>query len=295
MQYQKKLQGALYVFLSAILYGSYGVWSVLLGPDFGTFFQAYVRAFLVLSFLIPLCMYYKSWIRIDVRDYKKFSWLIFCVIFTQAPIYYAYQHSGIGITNLIFFSTLLIVQFLFGRFLLKEKFSWIKIISLILALAGLFFVFKNSLGAFSFLALSMAILSGLASGAQSASTKLIPKKYSAIQISILSWGTSLITHMPISLYLGEKQLVPSFSMAWFYMLSFALCGLLTFILVIQGYKYIEASIGGLIGLLEVVFAIIFGYLFFHENLTMVIVFGGAVILFAAILPYMHEIGKKYMK
>ena len=288
----KKLRGALCVFLSAILYGSYGIWSVLLGADFGIFFQAYARAFLVLLFLIPLCIYSKAWTKIDVRDYKNFSWLIFCVIFTQAPIYYAYQHAGIGITNLVFFSTLLITQFLFGRLLLKEKFSRAKIVSLALAVMGLFFVFKNSLGLFSILALSMATLSGIASGAQSASTKLIPKKYSAIQISILSWGTSLITHLPVSLYLGERQVIPQFSLAWLYMLCFAVCGLLTFLLVIRGYKYIEAGIGGLIGLLEVVFAVTFGYLFFHEHLTAAIIFGGAIILAAAVLPHLHEIGKR---
>lgn len=289
---KEQIKGVLLVFLSSILFGSYGIWSVLAGKDFGVFFQGYIRALMVLLFLIPLCFYLKSWKEIERKDYKIFGLFSLFVVFTQAPLYYAFQNSGVGIASLVFFATYLIIQYIFGGLFLGEKIGKIKIISFVLAIIGLLFIFNTSLGVFSLFALVMASVNGVASGAEIASTKLIPTKYGIIQTSIIGWIAIVITHLPLSLMVGERQLTPAFSIEWVAMLCFAIAGMLAFMFVVYGYKYVEASIGGLIGLLEIIFAIIFGVLVFHEKLTSSIVVGCLIILSAAMLPYLFEIYKK---
>lgn len=281
----KKLKGSLLVFLSSILFGSYGIWSILAGRDFGIFFQGYVRALIVLLFLVPLCIYFKSWITIEKRDYKSFVWFSLFTVFTQAPLYYAFQNSGIGIASLVFFATYLITQYIFGRLFLGEEIGKVKITSLVLAIIGLLFIFNTSLGVFSLFALIMASINGVASGAEIASTKLIRKEFGAIQTSIIGWVAVVITHLPLSLLFGEKQVMVSLSIHWIAMLCFAISGMLAFMFVIYGYRTVEASIGGLIGLLEIVFAIIFGYFVFGEQITISIIIGSIIILCSASLPY----------
>lgn len=282
-----QLKGTVLVFISSILFGSYGIWAVLIGKSFGIFFQGYVRSILVLIILIPICVYLKSWRKIEKKDYKLFLWFSLFVVFTQAPLYYAFQNSGVGIASLVFFATYLITQYIFGSVILKEKIGKIKSISLILAIVGLFFIFNTSLGIFSLLALFMASLNGIASGFEVAYTKLLTK-YNPIQTSIIAWSAIAMTHFPISILIGEKQIAPTFSSQYLSMVCFAAAGALAFFLVVYGYKYVEASIGGLIGLFEIIFAIIFGAIIFGEKITPSIIIGSIIILTSASLPYIFK-------
>ena len=283
---KQSLKGSLFVFLSALLFGSYGIWAVLLGSDFGPFFQGYVRALLVLLVLVPIVFLQKSWVPVSFVDLKKYSWCMIFGIFTQAPLYYAFQNAGVGISSLIFFCMLLITSYVVGFTLLKEVPTKVKIISLILSVVGLLFTFFNSLESFSLIALILAAVNGVASGGEVATTKLIPEKFNALQTSIMVWGAIFVTHLPLSLLFGELQIIPKFDIHWLAMLGFTVAGILGFLLVIEGFKHVDASIGGLIGLLEIVFAIIFGALVFSESITLSIIVGSLLIIGAAVLPYL---------
>ncbi len=282
------LKGSIFVFLSALLFGSYGIWAVLLGSDFGVFFQGYVRSLLVLIILIPIVLFKKAWKPLTKNDWIRYAWCCGFGVFTQAPLYYAFQHAGVGISSLIFFSALLITSYAVGFVLLNESFTKIKVVSFVLASIGLVFTFFRSLEAFSLLALLLAAVNGVASGGEVATTKLVPEKFSALQTTIMIWGSIFITHLIASLVVGEHQVIPAFNMQWAAMLGFTLAGVLAFWLVVEGFKYVDASIGGLIGLLEVIFAILFGILVFHEHLTMPVLIGAVLIIGAAMLPHFQK-------
>ena len=98
----QNLKGQLFVLLSAVLFGSYGIWAVLLGSDFGVFFQGYVRSFLVLLILVSIMVLTNSWKPLTKSDMKAYAWCCGFGIFTQAPLYYAFQHAGVGIVSLVF-------------------------------------------------------------------------------------------------------------------------------------------------------------------------------------------------
>jgi len=61
-----------------------------------------------------------------------------------------------------------------------------------------------------------------------------------------------------------------------------------FWLIIAGLKYTEASKGELIGLLEIVFTILFELLLFGETLTPKIIAGGLLIIVVAASPHIGE-------
>lgn len=282
----KKLDvnGAVLIFLSTLLYGSYGVWSVLLGKDFGIFFQDYVRAIIVLLFLIPICIYTKSWKKIEKENYKNFLAVSLFGSLVQVPLYYAYQNAGIGITNLVSFLFSILASFLFGKLFFGEKMVLRKWIALFFGSLGLFLLFYNSLGSYSLLALIMAGVGGFLFGGETSLSKLISNNFSALQISIVSWVIGIIVCLPLSLIFNEKQIVPRLDFHWVVMFIFAIVGLLSFYLVIEGYKKIDAGTGGLISIFEAVFGVAFGVVLFGEKLTVNIIFGSLLILFAAVLP-----------
>ena len=280
----KSFTGYIMIFISAIGFGSYGVWSKFIGEDFGIFYQGWVRSALVLLFLIPIAYFTKSFKPVKKTDLK---WILIPVLFgvaTQAPLYYAFINMDIGTATLIFYSMYVITSYVVGKIFLKEKITIPKIISLFLAFLGLFLIFGISLSIFSFLALLMAGFNGIASGGEVATTKKTTEKFSSLQIGIYVWAGILITHLPLSLLFGEKQIVPELNLVWLSMCAFALAGLISFWLVIEGYKYVDASIGGLIGLFEIIAGIGFGFIIFHEELTLLTYLGGGIIILSAMLP-----------
>src|SRR3989344_7681613 len=164
--------------------------------------------------------------------------------------------------------------------------------SFVLAGLGMYFVFSFSLVIFSLLAALLAIVNGIASGGEVSFSKKLSGHYSPLYLTWLSWIIIALTHAPFSILLGEIQHIPSFELVWLYQLGFTVASIFGFWLIIKGLKYIEASIGGLLGLLEIVFSMLFGIIIFHEQLTVKVTIGALFILTAAALPHIHDMLKK---
>jgi drug/metabolite transporter (DMT)-like permease len=92
--------------------------------------------------------------------------------------------------------------------------------------------------------------------------------------------------------IGETQHLPSLNVVWLYQLGYVGASIIGFWFVIEGLKHIEASVGGLLGLLEIIFSITFGILIFKEALTAKIIIGGLIIILAAALPHIITLIKK---
>lgn len=282
-------KGVLLIFISALMFGSYGVWSKLIGDSFGNFYQAWTRGLILSLVLLPILFYRKEIVAIKRKHWK---WIVAFLVFTsmtQAPIFYAFNHMDIGTATLLFFVTMLLTMYIVGLLLLKEKLTKIKVVSFVLAGLGLYVIFSFSLTVFALFAASMAVLNGVASGGEVSFSKKLSHTYSPLYLTWLSWVVIFISNGVISVAIGEVQHVPSFDVAWLYLLGYTVASLFAFWLIIAGLKHVEASIGGLLGLLEIVFSILFGILIFGETLTIRVVVGGVLIIGAATLPHLKEL------
>lgn len=278
--------------ISALMFGSYGVWSKLLGDTFGAFYQGWSRALIILIVLLPILLLDKQIIPISRKDWGWLALFLFFTSITQAPIYYAFTHMDIGSATLLFFVSMLLTMYVVGILFLGEKLTKIKVISFILAGFGMYTVFSFSLVIFTLIAALMAVVNGIASGGEVSFSKKLSGTYSPLYLSWLSWLIILITNAPISFLLGEIQHVPSLDVVWLYQIGYTISSIFGFWLIIKGLKYIEAGLGGLIGLLEIVFSILFGIIIFNEQLTSKMVFGAILIVMAAALPHIHELLQK---
>lgn len=289
-------KGYLMILLSALCFGSYGVWCRLLGHHhFGVFYQGWVRSALILMVLLPLFLLQKKSNRIKRNDRKWFAITIIFTVFTQVPMYIAYTHLELGTAALIFYALFLITAYGIGWLFLSEKITTIKIISSLLALIGLFLTCGLSFSTFSITAMLFAAINGIASGGEVATSKKSTHAYSSLQLVTYSWLFIFITHLPCSMIAGETQWLPTLSIVWFGMVGYALSGLVGFWLIIEGFKYVDASIGSLIGLFEIPFSILFGVMFFDDALTIAILWGGLIILAAAILPDVYALTHRHAK
>ena len=110
-------------------------------------------------------------------------------------------------------------------------------ISLVLALVGLFVTFGLSLAVFSVGAMLLAAFNGIASGGEIATSKKSTGHYSSMQVVIYSCVLVLITHLPLSLLLHEKQVMPAFTILWLAMFAHAISGFGGYWLVIEGFEF----------------------------------------------------------
>jgi DME family drug/metabolite transporter len=272
------------ILAASVLFGSYGIWSKLMGDQFGIFYQGWVRAAIVLLMLMPLMMYKRQFRKLEKKD-MKWMWLfIGFTLFTQAPLYYAFITTSVGTATLLFYAAFIITSFLVGKFIIGEKITVIKLTAMLLAFVGLTFVFGFSLSKFSLLGMAMAALNGIASGGEVSSSKKLSSKYPSLLLVFYSWVAILVTHLVISIGVGEVQWLPENSVQWWAMLAYSVAGLVSFWLVVEGFKYVDASIGSLVGLLEIIWAVIFGAIFFNEHIGLTIIAGGILILLAGFLP-----------
>ncbi len=283
-----KTYGVVLILLSSLLFGSYGVWTKLIGDDMGIFFQGWSRGLIIVLVFFPL-LYLKKLI-VPIRK-EDWLWLTIFLVFTsltQAPLFYAFIHMDIGSATLLFSVSMLLTMYLVGFFFLNENMSLVKIASFLTACAGMYMIFSFSLLTFTILAALMAILNGVASGGEISFSKKL-SSYSTLYITWLSWIAITLTNAPISLLLGETQMFPSFDLVWIWQLGYTAASMLAFWLIIEGLKYVEAGVGGLLGLLEIVFSVIFGIVLFNEEITANVFIGAVLILTAAALPHIQDI------
>ena len=279
------------ILLSAVLFGTYGVWSRLMGPSFQPFYQAWVRALIIILVMLPFMLKSKSFRKIERKDWPAVGMFVAFCVCTQVPLYYAFNHAPIGSVQLIFYSMFIVTAYIVGRFYLGEKITKIKLVAMLIALVGLAIVFGAAVLTFAPLGLTLAALNGVASGGETSSTKKISDKYPPALLVFWGWVFTIITHLPLSLLLGEKQVAPQFNRAWLWLVLYSIVNAAAFWLVVTGYKHVDASIASLVGLAEVVFAILFGAIIFHQKVTWSVYVGAVVILFAAMLPDLLNIIK----
>lgn len=281
--------GASLVVVSSLIYASYGVWITLMGDSFGGFIQAVLRSSLVVIFLLPIAIWRKELTKIHWRrDVWLILGLLVSSLFVAAPLYYAILNVGVGLGMGITYAGIVLGAFFFGWLFNKEKYTKDKWISTFLGILGLWLIFTPNLQALGFLAMGAALLSGFASGLNMVINKKL--KYSASQTAIMAWIASAIINIPFVFLLGEH--IPEISISWLYLLLFAFASLAASWALIAGLKLIEAGAAGVLGLLEIVFGIIFGVIFFNEQPGVLSLLGMAAIMCAAAIPYVQHYNKR---
>jgi drug/metabolite transporter (DMT)-like permease len=94
---------------------------------------------------------------------------------------------------------------------------------------------------------------------------------------------------------GESLPAVGLHVEWTYMVIFGAASVLASWLFVRGLKLIDAGVAGILGLMEIVFAILFGIAFFREQLNPMMTLGVAAIIVAATIPYSKEFGKRMVR
>jgi len=283
----KPALGASLVVLSSLFYGSYGVWTKLMGDTFPPFVQGQMRAAVTVVIFLIIGGMRHDLVAINWRKNKR--WLLLAIVgngFISATGYYATLHIGVGLATVLIYAGTMLGMFLLGRIFSGERLNTSKYVSIILGLVGLVVVFRPNLSHLGFVAMALAVFSGLCVALDLVTAQKM--HYGALQSNLLGWAAGI----PVAFLLAgvSHEHIPAIhaDAHWLAFVIFVVVGIASSWLVTAGLKFIEAGAGGIPGLLEIIFGVLFGVVFFHERPGIVTLFGMLTILIAAAIPYMQH-------
>lgn len=284
-----KTFGTSYILISALFYGSYGIWSRLMVGAFGEFSQAWTRGLLLLVVVLLINWKLKFIKKIEKKDWKWFLAIALAGGINQAPYFLGFEHLSIGTATLLFYASLVVGGYVLGKIFFNERMTLVKIASLIVAILGMVLIYGFTLTPSQMFPASMTILAGLLG----ASTVILPKKlignYHELQIMLGYFICQVLFNYPMALIMGDALPMLQLSTPWLGQLGYAVAMMLANMAAITGFGYLDPSIGSLIGLAEILFGVMFGVLLFGEVLGAGVIAGGICIILAAALPSLVEL------
>ena len=256
--------------------------------DFFTgYTAAAIRSTLIVIILGAIAFYYKRLEPVRLRkNWLHILGLFITSLFIWGPLYYATLHAGLGISSAVAYASIVLGMFFFGWWWDGEEITKDKIISSILGIIGLLLIFSPTVSLSQFITLSGAFISGLATAANAVASKKI--SYHSTQATLVVWITSAIANAVMALALGKSY--PEFhgEIEWVYLGLFAIVSLIATWSLVKGVKLIDAGTAGILGLLEIVFGVLFGVLFFSEKPGPIILVGVGIIILASAIPYLKK-------
>ncbi len=258
-----------------------------MGNFFDGFTSAVYRSALVLIILLPIAFF-----RREIQPVRlKVNWrfilgMLLASLLVWGTLYFAILHAGIGISLTVAYASIVIGQFFFGWLFVGERFTHDKALSAILGFIGLALIFSPTTKSAGWLSLIAALVSGLSAAANTVFAKQI--KYNATQSTIVLWTAGLIGNIFLVAVLNKHYPAFGLQVQWLYLVLFSIASVIASWSLVRGVKLIDAGAAGILGLLEIVFGVIFGVVFFNEHIKPVAVIGIIVIIAAAAIPYLKD-------
>lgn len=282
----KTTQGTLALIVLTVFYGIYGIFNRLIGDTFTAFSQQWIRnamtALIVgLIFLISK----KKFKKFKRNDQKWIALWLLTGSWISIILFIAFNHLLLSTVYFLFYSTMIISGVICGSLFYKEKFNFIKLLSILFSLSGLGFVFSISASSGDYLYIALSLLAGVFLGLWNTISKKFSSNYSEVQLVFWDALAGMTIGFLGFFFLNES--LPSVNDAlssWFWIFLYAFTQVFTVGLLIYGFKRLEAQIGSLIMPIEIVWASFFSFLVFKETLTIYSFIGGLLILIGALLP-----------
>ena len=279
-----RTKGSIFILTSAFFYASYGIWSKLMSTSFNEFSQAWTRGLLLTAVILLINFKYKI-----LRPVKKQDWIWFIIIalaggLNKAPYFFGFKHLDIGTATLLFYAALVIGGYIIGKLAFNEKLTEVKLFSLTLAVIGMLTIYKLTLSPNQFLAAGLTVVAGLMGSCTVALSKKLSGNYEEVQIMLGYFIVMIFANSLLGFLFHESLPSISNTAVWIAWLGYAASMLIANWAAIEGFKYVSAIVGSLIGLAEILFGILFGIIIFGEVLTIGTVLGAMLIIVSASLP-----------
>jgi len=265
---------------AALLYGLFGIISRVIGYNIPLFYQSWIRVFVASAVLVWT---YRSWKRLPFRDWVIVSVRAIAGLVAFLLFFISVNAMPVSLSYFIFYGGSTVGGYLYGALLFREKTTKLRLFCLLLAGIGLALVYGVSSTTTTLGLVSLTFVSGICTATWNTLSKLVTS-YPPTQLAFLDNALSVPVDIGVSLLIGETWPAFTLSTAQTANILLGVLFAVTGILMVYGFRRLDAQIGSLIMLSEILFAIFFGFLFYHEAPSVGAAFGGILIVTAMALP-----------
>lgn len=278
--------GILSVSLGSILLGSIGIFVRFANNNIEPMTQTFLRIFIPFI-LISLLNGFRKKLKTETLAIKKsdlpFFFLNGLVGFSVMASTFTLAVLYTSITNTYFLLyTAPIFAVIFSIIFLKDKISKDIVISIIIGLVGLSFLFEPTNLTKNLFGNLLGLITGISFGTYFVLTGYLGKKYNAPTITFWTQLFGSIGIFPLIFIFDKKLNIPfDFNVC----LPVILAGIIVFlgyILLNYGLTKIKPSIGSILSLFEPLSSIVFGIIFFLEFPSKTVIIGACFIVLSII-------------
>ncbi|MDR4946022.1 DMT family transporter [Neobacillus cucumis] len=288
----KVLVGSICLLSAASMWGGMYVVSKYMLEYVSPFFLLWLR-YLIAFFLLGFCWYFQKKQRIERRDFPLMVWLGFIGYCVSNGSGFIGTHLSTAHMGALIESSSPAFTLLFAYFLIKEKLTWKKVISVAMATCGLFLVIGMEKGDRKghLLGNLILMLGAISWALYSVNIKKIGSKYSSLTITTFTTGTALLFMTPVMLldlrtqdFIILKEL--PFLMGILYLGVIATAA--AFFLWNKGMELMEAGIGSMFYFFVPVIGGVFGWLFLGEVISSSFLAGGLFIFIGSLIIFLKK-------
>ena len=280
----KHLKGSILIITAMLLYSITGPFVRLVSIE-----PEKILFFTYLFGIIFLLIYFVFTKQLKKLVVKKERFLLFFIgllsVLTTFAYYKAYILTTLSNAVLVHYLAPVIAA-VSAIVFLKEKLERITVVSLVLSLFGLYLITSPNLvlGNKHLLGIFFAFSSAVGYGLWIVTSKKLVKKLSFEVILFYQGIVSILILLPLIGFDLSLTLKPFSLLAVYALLIYVLSGFLF----LAGIKYVEAQHVGIIAYAEVIFVVLFGFLFFKEIPGISTLIGGLLIIFSGYLVVRSE-------
>lgn len=276
--------GIFSILLATFFFSLFGVFTRIISTNMGMFYQLSVRVLIIGLIFLIIGLISKKITPINKKDYPLILFRGLLVVIDASSFYIAVNHLSLGLTIFIFYAASVGINFIYGSLFLKEKIDRKKIMSLVFAFLGLILIYYKDIISVSIIPSIFAFISGICFGLTMCTSKKLTNKYSIFQVNFMAYFLSFLFSTILLFFTKEQVNLQLPINIWLAMIGFCFFVVAGMYLTLYGFSKVEAQKGSLLLLLELVFVIIFGFLFYKEIPSINSLIGGLFIITALALP-----------
>lgn len=284
--------GYISLVVTALIYGVFPIFTRMVGDNLPLYYQAWSRA-LVTAILMAIISFAANR-RIPVVSVRDAKWLVVRAVFGVfgfVGVFLALTNMTVSESYMIYFALYLVFGVVAGRVLFGEVLDRTRVISLIVAAAGLWVVYGAQIVSFDPYLVWAAV-----AGAGYSGWSILPKKlvgtYTELELNYIDMFLFTGLVFVLSVVAREPWVLPEANIVWAASAALGVIWMVTGYLIVYGFARVDAALGSVAMLTEIPFALIGAYLVFGEKLAANQVIGGVMIVFAMAYPELVQFVQK---
>ncbi len=278
----EKTKGASSLLAAAFVVSTFGLWTRFISPMFSSSAQTAIRCLMAAGMMSLLIFINRRKYKLGGytrRDYIRVGLLGFLTVALGLLFITSVTATKVGNSFSLLYAGSIITTFVVGTFFLGEKTSLLRVVAVIVALIGLAMYGQG------LLSLSLGVVAGLGAGVCDGLSNTVRKQLRYVDRNVAVMYQYILAGIfatPFIFLVGGQPIKTVSIGPIVALLIYSVISLVFAKLLLLGFSHFDINVGGVILAMQIFFAMLLGFIFFHE-VPSPNEWAGSILIFLAVL------------